>query len=343
MKSLMKKSLAILSVTSVLGAGAAYADAPVPVADPINAIVPISAPIPAPYTIQVNGKAIEETGFMKPAGQEPMLPLRAVTESLGFALTWHPDTYAVELTRGNIYTIVTTGKDTYSINKMLTTLGTAPELVDSRLYVPASFVSKVLHGSVATKGNSISVSLSDEAKKVQSTGVISTIRVDGANAAIHIQGAGLDGIVLNVGADTTYQTLDGKALSLSDLHPGLTVSAEHSMAMTLSLPPQTQATKLTVLDPALHPGTVGTAGTIEDVRDNGSLLIKGSGLTETAPDEVVLHLSEDTAVVNPNGEPVNKAALVKGASVIGFYGPALTKSLPPIGNAWKVVVVPTEE
>ncbi|MGG1551065.1 copper amine oxidase N-terminal domain-containing protein [Paenibacillus ferrarius] len=343
MTSFMKKSLALLSVTSVLGAGAAYADAPVPVAFPTNVAVPISAPLQASYSIKVDGKAIWETGYSKAGSKELMLPLRAVTESLGFALTWHPDTYAVELTRGNIYTVVTTGKDTYTINKMLTTLGTAPELVDSRLYVPASFVTRVLHGSVSTQGNLISVSMLDEAKKVQSTGVISTIRVDGANAAIHIQGAGMDGIVLNVGADTTYQMLDGKSLSLSDLHPGLTVSAEHSMAVEQSLPPQTYATKLTVLDPALHPGTVGTAGTIEDVRENGSLLIKGSGLTESTPDEVVLQLSKDTAVVNPNGEPVNKAALVKGASVIGFYGPAVTMSLPPIGNAWKVVVVPTEE
>lgn len=341
MKSLMNKSLAILSITSVLGAGAAYADAPVAV--PINAVVPISAPAQAAYTVAVNGKTIAETGFMKAAAKEPMLPLRAVTESLGFTLQWNPDTYAVELTKGNIYTVVTTGKDTYTFNKMLTTLGTAPELVESRLYVPASFVSKVLHGSVATEGSSISVSMADEAKKVQSTGVISTIRVNGDNAAIQIQGAGMDGIVLNVGKDTVYQTLDGKPLSLSDLHPGLTVSAEHSMAMTLSLPPQTYTTKITVLDKALHAGTIGTAGTIEDVRSNGSLLVKGHGLTETAPDEVVLQLSEDTAVVDPNGEPVDKAALVKGASIIGFYGPALTASLPPIGNAWKVVVVPEKE
>ncbi|SDO54718.1 hypothetical protein SAMN04487897_11688 [Paenibacillus sp. yr247] len=86
---------------------------------------------------------------------------------------------------------------------------------------------------------------------------------------------------------------------------------------------------------------------IEEVRNDDkrdiSILIKGAGLTDAAPNEVVLQLTKETSIVDKNGDKVEKAALVKGADVIGFYGPALTKSLPPIGTAWKIVVGAKEE
>lgn len=192
-----------------------------------------------------------------------------------------------------------------------------------------------------------SISMKEEAKKVQATGVITSIQTDGNNGLIHIQGVGTDGLVLNVGKETVFQMLDGTKLSLADLHIGLTVSAEHSMIMTMSLPPQTPTSKVTVLDAKTQPGLLGTAGVIEEIRseskDDLSIRVKGEGLTETSPSEVVLNLTKDTAIVDKNGDKVATSKLVKGANVIGFYGPALTKSLPPIGTAWKIVVADKEE
>ncbi|OPH53430.1 copper amine oxidase [Paenibacillus ferrarius] len=345
MKTTMKKTLAVLSLSAMMTTGAAYAATNETAQT--TSIMPVNATAPSSVSVQVNGGAISEHGYLKTAANEPMLPLRAVTEGLGFTLTWNQDTMSVDLNKGNVFTTVKTGEDRYTINKMLTTLGSAPELVDNKLYVPASFVSKVLHGSVTTEGTKVSVAMKDDQKKVQATGVITSIRTTGDNAAIQIQGINTEGIVLNVSKETEYQMLDGTKLSLSDLHIGLTVSAEHAMFATLSLPPQTPASKLTVLDTAKHAGTIGTSGTVEEVRTddkgNTSIRVKGTGLTETAPGEVVLQLSSDTAIVDKNGDKVDKAALVKGANVIGFYGPALTKSLPPIGNAWKVIVAAKEE
>lgn len=192
-----------------------------------------------------------------------------------------------------------------------------------------------------------SISMKEEAKKVQATGVITSIRMDGENGLIQIQGVGTDGLVLNVGKETVFQMLDGTKLSLADLHIGLTVSAEHSMVMTMSLPPQTPTSKVTVLDAKTQPGLLGTAGVIEEVRseskDDLSIRVKGEGLTETSPSEVVLNLTKDTAIVDKNGDKIATSKLVKGANVIGFYGPALTKSLPPMGTAWKIVVADKDE
>lgn len=345
MKPMMKKTLTILTLSSMLTTGAAYAATTEAVIPDMNAkqIQPVKTVFEAPITVQVNGNAISESGFEKTGITEPMLPLRAVAESLGFTLTWNPTTYAVDLTKANLFTTVKIGEDRYTINKMLTQLGTAPQLVNSMMYVPASFFGTILHGTVSAKGSSVGITMKEATKKVQSTGVITSIRTTGDNAQIQIQDTGTGGIVLNVSPETTYQMLDGTKLSLADLHVGLTITAEHSMAMTLSLPPQTSASNITVLDTAAHKGALGTTGVIEAVREDGSLLVKGQGLTEDAPGEVVLTVSADTAIVDGKGDAIDKSALVKGTNVIGFYGPMMTKSLPPISNAWKIVVEAEQE
>jgi len=69
----------------------------------------------------------------------------------------------------------------------------------------------------------------------------------------------------------------------------------------------------------------------------------GAGLTDQSQSEVTLQLTDDTSIVNSDGEKIDKLALVKGAKVLGFYQPVLTKSLPPIGKAWKVVLDVHEE
>ncbi|WP_127581386.1 copper amine oxidase N-terminal domain-containing protein [Paenibacillus koleovorans] len=364
----MKRSLIVLAtVTSMIAPVAAYADQPpapvqavpisapiavpisAPIAVPISApiILPISAPLPSQQvTVQVNGQAVEVAGYHADGAQEPMLPLRAVAEKLGFTLEWNPVTYSVDLSKDNVFTTVTTGQDRYTVNKMYVTLGTAPALVDSKLFVPASFVGRILHGSVETKDGSVSVSLQEQRKSVEAKGVITSIRIGERSSSVHIQGAGTDGIVLNVGPETLVESKAGAKLALSDLHPGLTVDVEHSIISTMSLPPQTAAYRITVADAALQAGMIGTAGTIEEVRtgDSGSasILIQGQGLDEQTPDEVVLTLGENTLFVAPNGAAIDKSAVVKGAEVIGFYGPRLTRSLPPIGQAWKVVVKPAQ-
>ncbi|WP_261808023.1 copper amine oxidase N-terminal domain-containing protein [Paenibacillus sp. N3.4] len=336
----MKKSLVVLALSSMMTTGAAYAATNDAVAVPTNSVLPVVTQASSQaITIQVNGQSIAEHGYQKPAGKEPMLPLRAVTETLGFDLTWNQETMSVDLKKNNTFTTVKTGEDRYVINKMFTSLGVAPELVDNKLYVPASFVSEVLHGSVAAKGSAVSIELAEQVKHVQTTGVITSINQSVDYASIHIQGVGTEGIVLNVGKDTTYRMLDDTALKLSDLHVGLTVSAEHSEIATLSLPPQTPTYRITVLDTNRQTDMLGTSGLIEEVQQddqgNVSVHIKGAGLNEQTPNEVVLHLNKDTSLINKDGEVLEKSALIKGAQVIGFYKPVLTKSLPPIGTLGK--------
>ncbi|WP_282937034.1 copper amine oxidase N-terminal domain-containing protein [Paenibacillus sp. RC67] len=346
MNNVMKKGIALMALSMVLGGGAAYA-APnmTPQADNVK---PIAAPIAVEQIkVTINGEAASLTGYQKGGAQEAMLPLRTIAESLGFTLTWKQEDSSVDLSKGPQWTNVKTGADSYSVNKMLKTLGTAPELMNNTMYVPASFFQEILNVSVTKEGNSVAVSAVEQKKTVLTQGIITAIRDVEGHKSVQINGVGTEGVVLNVSNETTYQTADGTALTFADLTLGQKVEAEHSLVATLSLPPQTPTYKITVLEGSDKKGILGTAGAIEEVRtgDNGatSLLIKGTGLTEQSQKEIVLQLTEQTSIVNMKGEAVDKSTLAKGTNVIGFYDAMMTKSLPPIGKAWKIVVQPAAE
>lgn len=85
--------------------------------------------------IVVNDKIIQspkaytnENGFI-------MVPIRPICESLGLSVEWHNETQSVFLGNGISLTV---GIDSYSKMKDIA-LGAAPELRDSRLYVPLDF------------------------------------------------------------------------------------------------------------------------------------------------------------------------------------------------------------
>ncbi|KAG3106612.1 hypothetical protein PC116_g197 [Phytophthora cactorum] len=336
-----------------LSGGAAYA-ATLDSTQPVNS-TSVSAYSKATEAVKVsvNGAPMAD-GYWNKDGQVPMIALRDLTEALGIELKWNKENKSAELTKGTLWTLVTTGKDQYSVNKMLLKLGTAPEITDGKLFVPASFAKEVLHGQVKTTGNQINISLEEDVKTVTERGVITGINSEGKYQSIHIGGASTDGIVLNVGEDTTFKSADGKDIKLTDLTIGMNVEAEHSEIATLSLPPQTPTYKVTVLDTVTSDSetqlkeVLGTAGTIENVKtaaDNMTQIeISGTRLTETAPDHVILNIGKDTQLVNHEGEIIKAEELTKGAKVIGFYSPVLTRSLPPIGTAWKVVIeTPAEQ
>lgn len=353
MNNNMKKVSALMVLSLALGGGAAYAaelnsglDAiPVSSQDIVQNTVQGQGKALSPVKVNVNDIAIAD-GYWNKDGKTPMVSLRDLTDALGIELTWNKENKSAELSKGNLWTIVTTGKDQYSYNKMLLTLGTAPEITNGKMYIPAAFAEKVLQSQVSTTGNQVSITLEEQAKTIIERGIITSINQKDKYASVHIGGVGTSGIVLNVGEDTVYQSADGKTLKLADLSIGMTIEAEHATIMTMSLPPQTPTYRITVLDPmdskSENSDVLGTAGKIEQVTSEGHAVtrieISGIGLSETSQDRVILNINEDTQIVDPQGETLKPDVLIKDAAIIGFYSPLLTRSLPPIGTAWKLVV-----
>lgn len=213
--------------------------------------------------------------------------------------------------------------------------------VKGTLYVPASFFSEVLQVNVAVDGTKVNITSEEEVKKETVVGTITEVIHNEERKAVHINGTGTEGIVLNVDENTVIRDAEGKKIELKDLAKGMKIEAVHSLAMTMSLPPQTYAYEISVKSDKEETEQLATAGAITDINADGGNLrvtIKGKGLTEQSPNEVVLNLTPETVVVNKDGKALKTSDLADDAEIIGYYGPVLTKSLPPIGNAIKIVL-----
>ena len=91
---------------------------------------------------------ILEAGMVKKVDNVNMIPLRLVGEALGYKVSWNQDTKSAELTRGAQWTSVTIGQDSYNFAKMLIKLGMAPVLIESKTYVPLSFIEEVIQANL---------------------------------------------------------------------------------------------------------------------------------------------------------------------------------------------------
>ncbi|MGG4553482.1 copper amine oxidase N-terminal domain-containing protein [Paenibacillus humicus] len=351
MNTTLRTSLAMLALsTAILASGAAAAE---PAASQPSAsanIAPIvSSPQASAIAIEIDGTLLPGAAYQAHGGEATMLPLRAVAEQLGYTVKWSQADHSAIISKDDMSAAVTAGAKEYGVNGSSASLPAAPELTEGQLHVPSAFVENALHATVAISAGSVSITTQAQQPEqpvqqqtAQTTGVITAIQDDGKYASVHIQGVWPDGLVLKVSEDTVYQRADGTKLEWPDLRLGMTVKAEHSLAMTLSLPPQTGAYTLTVLDAELPGELLGTAGTIEEIRTDeqghASYLVKGQGLTDLSQNDIVLRLSDDTAIVDKEGEPVEPGSIEQGTKVIGFYQPVMTKSLPAISQAVKIVV-----
>lgn len=77
-----------------------------------------------------------------------LIPLRQVTEYLGYEVKWDGAERSVELTKGPIWTKVYIDRNTYSFAKMLIRLEAAPVIYNDRTYMPVSFAEQVLQAKV---------------------------------------------------------------------------------------------------------------------------------------------------------------------------------------------------
>ncbi|TYP73913.1 copper amine oxidase N-terminal domain-containing protein [Paenibacillus methanolicus] len=345
MKTTKKLGLAVLTTAMMVTGASGLASAQeYQTAVPINA--PINAPVNGVYSLTVNGSAVSGAGYMNKNGKDVMIPLRDLAAALGYNVTWNGKTQSVELMKGAQWTSVKLGADQYSFARMLIKLGAAPEQKNGKIFVPDSFAAQVLQADVARVGGTVEVTLAEK-KTMTTDGFVTGVNVKDGEGSVRINGTGTEGLVLNVGKETVVKAEDGTVLQWTDVQLGYEVEAVHSLAQTMSLPPQTALYELIVKKPAAAIETLGTAGAIEEVTkaEDGTVAvrIKGEALSDVSQSEIKLMLSENTQLVTLTGEKATADQLVKGARIIGFYGPMMTKSLPPIGTAWKLVVLPAAQ
>ena len=83
-----------------------------------------------------------------------------------------------------------------------------------------------------------------------------------------------------------------------------------------------------------HNNVIFTKGQLTEIND-GSVRVEGEGGYR----DIVLNISATTHIVNAeDGTHVPFSSLQKGGSVVAYYGPGVSKSMPPQGNAFALVV-----
>ena len=85
-------------------------------------------------------------------GEHTMIPLRAAAESHGYEVVWNGEEMSVTVANNNVNTKLYIGKDSYYVettegagmsNPVM--VGAAPELKDSKTYVPAVMITMLRH------------------------------------------------------------------------------------------------------------------------------------------------------------------------------------------------------
>ena len=148
-----------------------------------------------------------------------------------------------------------------------------------------------------------------------------------------------DYLILNITSETTIQNAYSNLVyTLEDLQEGMTLSVEHSAAMTRSLPPQTAAYTLTILennntctlnDEKAGDTILSKMNIVRVNADESYFIVVPEGKDETDfYDQIIIRYSKDTLMHTQSGQELT-SAFKEGQIVTIKVGPAATLSIPP--------------
>jgi uncharacterized OB-fold protein len=182
----------------------------------------------------------------------------------------------------------------------------------------------------------------EEEAAVKREGTITGIHRDREKVSVQLNGF-RHGIVLRLSEETKIVGEDSSELTAKDLVLGMEIEATHEPRVMKSLPPQATAKQIVVKKRLPSREVLGTAGTVESVAPypDGTIriLVQGEKLTELSPSTVALIVRAETEIVSAqDNSRLSPKDLKPGMRVYAFYGPMLTRSIPPIGRAEKIVV-----
>ncbi len=134
----------------------------------------------------------------------------------------------------------------------------------------------------------------------------------------------------------------GSKLTIDEIKSNAKVKVYYDGVLSKSLPPIGVAKKIVVSQVEYEMGTMGIIDNINISEDKTikRIDIKGERLGEGGFDNIILNVSSNTKIVDlKTGKELKVDDIKKGSNVVAYYGGNLTKSLPPIGSAEKIVVI----
>lgn len=296
------------------------------------------------FILVINGEGLnpKETNVYIKENGSIMIPLRDLSEALGYEVKWNGEKRLVELNKGNQYIMVKIDEDYYSFGKMAPIkLGNAAEINANRTYVPLKYAEDILKAEVTTDETgviNVKTKESSDKKELNSNivGEITSIKKTDKNTLILIEEniAGSEDkkqIVLYVDEETKIiDPVTNEEISLDDLNEGDKVRGFYGPKVTQSIPAKSKAEKIEVLK-----GVDIKTGTISKIiKDENSRIFIGDRMNG-----MILNINENTKIVTKDNKELRLENLKEGMNVEVFHDLAVTRSLPPISNARKIVVI----
>ena len=142
-------------------------------------------------------------------------------------------------------------------------------------------------------------------------------------------------IRLNVGNNTIIMDESEDLLDLYDLEPGMRIAADFSAAMTRSIPPQSNAYRIVVLQEEAEVSLTTDRVVSVDV-NNGFLL---TGNPYDFYDQMIFTISDETVILDREGNVISLGEILPGQLVQVEHAIFQTLSIPPQSPAYRVQVL----
>jgi hypothetical protein len=140
---------------------------------------------------------------------------------------------------------------------------------------------------------------------------------------------------LNVGKNTIIMDDSGAPLSIHDLREGMRVNAEFSAAMTRSIPPQSNAYRIIVLQDL--PSVSVTTDRVVGIDTSHGFLLAGNPYD--IYDQILFTISDETVILDQEENPIELDAIQPGQLVRVVHAIFQTLSIPPQTPAYHVQIL----
>lgn len=220
-----------------------------------------------------------------------------------------------------------------------------PVFIDGKAYLPAKSEAAALGYDVFYNAKEKRLELKSkevveqpgEQDLIRMQGIIEdvTTGTDGSTRITVLGRGGSNWMVLSIDKDTVLTDSNGKALDPKALKPGQDIQeAQYGPIVAMSYPGQSHAAKVIVGTDHLVKDAV--IQSVKKTDDGWQVMINNSVNGESAT-AVVLNAGKETQVVDQERQPLEFSKLTAGMKVRAYYGPIMTKSLPPISPLFYLV------
>lgn len=313
MNNVFKKVVVSTAALSLLSAAAVFAEEPVLINQEPETDISVSVDAAAPV-------ASINTPFEVIDGVT-MLPLRAIAEHFGYSVEWLEESQTVTITKGAKQITFSINEDRYAFSRMAAQpLGAAPVLVDDcTTYVPMSFFTELV---------GLNCRIADGECISAMPTIVSVLAIE-EDGSLLVNDDFYGSVIVKIGENTEI-VANGETVSADMIAAEQMLAVEYDSAFTRSIPPQTTAVKIELLNLAAEGETeeeeVAEATAVDvkvlDIEEDGAVLVEDPNLGE-----VIVRISDET-VITRNGEAAAAADIKEGGEISVVYADYMTMSIP---------------